>query len=57
MDFLHAKGELSSIALIEEHEQGPRSPQTLAEQDEVENMEIQDLDTQRWHTAHSLCEP
>lgn len=57
MDFLHAKGDLSSIALIEEHEQGSRSPQTLAEQDEVENMEIQDLDTQRWHIAHSLCKP
>jgi len=57
VDFLHAKGDLSSITLIEEYEQAPRSPQTLAEQDELENMEIQDLDTQRWHIAHSLSSP
>jgi hypothetical protein len=55
MDFVHAKGDLSSIALIDENEHGPRSPQTLYEQDELENLEIQDLDTQRWHI--SLCEP
>jgi len=57
LDFIHAKGDLSSIALIEENEQGPRSPQTLHERDELENLEIQDLDTQRWHIAHSLSSP
>lgn len=55
MDFVHAKGDLSSIAFIEENDQDICSPQTLYERDELGNLEIQDIDTQRWHIAHSLC--
>jgi len=58
VEFVHAKGDLTNFTLIEENERGPRacSPQTLYEQDELENLDIQDLDTQRWNIAHSLCE-
>ncbi|KAG0705359.1 hypothetical protein DFH29DRAFT_800351 [Suillus ampliporus] len=59
VDFIHAKGDLSSITLTEENEPVPRarSPQTLYERDELENLDIQDLDTQRWNIAHSLSSP
>ncbi|KAG2360856.1 hypothetical protein BDR07DRAFT_1451834 [Suillus spraguei] len=48
VDFIHAKGDLSSITLTEENEwvSRARSPQTLYELDELENLDIQDLDAQ-----------
>ncbi|KAG2133850.1 hypothetical protein BD769DRAFT_1353808 [Suillus cothurnatus] len=59
VEFIHAKGDLSSITLTEENEWLPRarSPQTLYERDELENFDVQDLNTQRWNTAHSLSSP
>ncbi|KAG1736726.1 hypothetical protein EDB19DRAFT_1719922 [Suillus lakei] len=59
VDFIHAKGDISSITLTEENEWVPRarSPQTLYERDELQNLEMQDLDTQRWNIAHSLSSP
>ncbi|KAG1759023.1 hypothetical protein EDD22DRAFT_849547 [Suillus occidentalis] len=59
VDFIHAKGDLSSITLTEENEWIPRarSPHTLYERDELENFEIQDFDTQRWNIAHTLSSP
>lgn len=59
VDFIHAKGDLSSITLTEENEWVPRarSPQTLYERDELENLDVQDLDTQRWNITHTLSSP
>jgi len=59
VDFIHAKGDISSITLTEESEWVPRtrSPHTLYERDELENLDIQDLDTQRWNVAHTLSSP
>ncbi|KAG1774330.1 hypothetical protein EV702DRAFT_1032343 [Suillus placidus] len=59
VDFIHTKGDLSSITLTEENEwvSRARSPQTLHERDELENFDIQDFDTQRWNVAHSLSSP
>ncbi|KAG1772569.1 hypothetical protein EV702DRAFT_1048542 [Suillus placidus] len=49
VDFIHTKGDLSSITLTEENGwvSRARSPQTLHERDGLENLDIQDFDTQR----------